>query len=355
MNKFFLSLILFSLFCIVSSANAWSYPVKQVTWHYCEQTWELCTIDLPHIIWADYLTYQDSQLYRRIYSVMWGWTYYNWWDFWFGSHQWVDIASTIGTPITAIWTWEVVEASDKWDWGKTIVIKHMIWWSPLWSVYAHLDEITVNYWDQVNEGDLIGKIGETGNTTGPHVHFQIDTSEGKHPYFPSNCEWSITEIVNEGRCWAKIKDNTLDPILFLETNWNIFLAEHKATDSTSNSISLTTKDLNYNLENSVVKQWWNTHLEITPKTYLNDNFLKEDIYVIASDGITLSPNKISYIWSWRQITFVGKGAWLQNVTLKTNNSNLKKYNILVLNDSMIDILQKKFKNNPSIQKILNNL
>ena len=355
MKKPLLWLAIFSLFCSVSYSNAWSYPVKQVTWNFCEQTWAACTIDLPRISWADYLAYQDSPRYRSIYTVMWWGTYYNWWDFWFGSHQGVDIASTQWTPITSMWDGEIVEAEEKWDWWNTIVIKHTVWRIFLWSVYAHLDEILVKVWDQVKEWDLIGKMWKTGNTTGIHVHFQIDTEDWKHPYFPKGCGWTITEIVNEWKCWNQIKEPTLDPILFLETNGAVFQAERNIDTVLRETDYLSASELNYKLWTSVIKQGSTTTLSITPKVLGRDVFLKEDLSIFATTGLYAETSKVAYVGSWRDIHLAGNKEGLHKLTIKSWNTTVKKYNIFVLSEEMITMLREKFSDNKAIQAILDNL
>lgn len=99
----------------------------------------------------------------------------------------MDIASSLGTPIYAIGTGQVINAQSKGDRGKVITIKHHFAGRYIYSNYAHLDEILVEPGEQVGEGQLIAKMGTSGYSTGPHIHFQIDTNEGKHPYHPSNC------------------------------------------------------------------------------------------------------------------------------------------------------------------------
>lgn len=99
----------------------------------------------------------------------------------------MDIASSLGTPIYAIGTGQVINAQSKGDRGKVITIKHHFAGRYIYSNYAHLDEILVELGEQVGEGQLIAKMGTSGYSTGPHIHFQIDTNEGKHPYHPSNC------------------------------------------------------------------------------------------------------------------------------------------------------------------------
>jgi hypothetical protein len=355
MKKNVLLVTMFSLFSFISVAYAWSYPVKQVTWNFCEQTWAACTIDIPRIEWANYLAYQNSPRYRSIYTVMWWWTYYDWWDFWFWSHQGVDIASTLWTPITAMWDGEVVEAEEKWDWWKTIVIKHTVWWSILRSVYAHLDEMLVKVWDQVKEWDLIAKMWKSWNATGIHVHFQIDISEWKHPYFPSWCDDSLTDKVNEWKCWEKVRENTLDPILFLETDWAIFLAERNSEVQIRESDYLSVSDLKLQLWTTVFKQGASTKLTVTPKKEGVDAFLKDDLSIVTTTGLSVSANRISYIWTWRDVLVVWNKSGLYKMSIKSWNSLVKKYNIFVLSEEMITTLRKKFPDNKVIQEILDNL
>lgn len=83
---------------------------------------------------------------------------------------------------------EVVFAQEKGERGNVIVIKHLWKGHVLHSVYAHLEKIEVQVGDLVKEGDRIATMGSTGNSTGSHLHFQIDINEeGDHPFFPKGC------------------------------------------------------------------------------------------------------------------------------------------------------------------------
>jgi len=53
--------------------------------------------------------------------------------------------------------------------GNTIVIEH----GDIETLYAHLSQINVNIGDSVAQGDEIGLAGSTGNSTGPHLHFEV--------------------------------------------------------------------------------------------------------------------------------------------------------------------------------------
>ena len=68
-------------------------------------------------------------------------------------------------------------------------------------------------------GQKIGEVGNTGNSYGNHLHFQIDITDQLHPYYYVRCGAgkSPINIVNTGDCRSSLIDNTIDPIAFLET------------------------------------------------------------------------------------------------------------------------------------------
>lgn len=85
-------------------------------------------------------------------------------------HNGIDIAAPLGTEVLATNHGMVVFEMDMILTGKTIIIDHG---SGIFSVYEHLNEILVEKGDFVSKGELIGKIGTTGFSTGPHLHFMI--------------------------------------------------------------------------------------------------------------------------------------------------------------------------------------
>lgn len=86
----------------------------------------------------------------------------------------VDLASPVGTPIYASAAGTVIISSFNTGWnhgyGNYIVISHP---NGSQTLYAHMSANLAKVGDQVEQGQLIGKIGMTGKTTGPHVHFEI--------------------------------------------------------------------------------------------------------------------------------------------------------------------------------------
>ncbi len=204
-----------------------SYPLKQVSKNsYCK-LWhrdflaEDCKIDLPIIEGARYQDYKNNLLYRRVYTVLRGGTYQFGWDAGFWSHLGVDIATAQWTPVTAIEDGEVITAGWVQGRGNTVVIRHIFGGQEIFSVYAHLDEVLVFVWEKVLEWKLIGKVWQTGNAFGNHLHFQIDINQsGKHPYYYSECGSDVMSIVEDGNCQIGLYTNTLDPIFFLETTKN---------------------------------------------------------------------------------------------------------------------------------------
>lgn len=92
-------------------------------------------------------------------------------------HKGLDIAAPLGTPVFAADDGKVmgVDNNDKNSWnkyqyGKYIVIEHS---NNLGTLYAHLSKQVVQEGDTVKRGDLIGYVGNTGYSTGPHLHFGV--------------------------------------------------------------------------------------------------------------------------------------------------------------------------------------
>lgn len=86
-------------------------------------------------------------------------------------HRAIDVAANTGTFITASDRGEVIRAG--WNdqgYGMFVVIDHNIDYITL---YAHMSEVFVKEGDIVSQGQIIGAIGSTGNSTGPHLHFEI--------------------------------------------------------------------------------------------------------------------------------------------------------------------------------------
>lgn len=112
-------------------------------------------------------------------------------------HTGVDIPSPLHKPVLAAGDGVVVFAgygllngrSDANDpYGLAVLIRHDYSYDgkTIYTVYAHLDRIDVEKDDQVKSGDPIGIIGMTGNTTGPHLHFEVrvDDSNGNRVQNP---------------------------------------------------------------------------------------------------------------------------------------------------------------------------
>jgi murein DD-endopeptidase MepM/ murein hydrolase activator NlpD len=87
-------------------------------------------------------------------------------------HKGIDISAGIGTKVYASATGKVVKviSSDKGH-GNCIVIEHGYGFR---SRYAHLSAFKVKEGDEVKRGDLIGLVGSTGRSTGPHLHYEIE-------------------------------------------------------------------------------------------------------------------------------------------------------------------------------------
>ncbi|NCN53232.1 peptidoglycan DD-metalloendopeptidase family protein [Candidatus Wolfebacteria bacterium] len=94
-------------------------------------------------------------------------------------HNGLDFAAPLGTPMVAaedgivLAAWNQDEYCYRGAYGKFIAIEHN---NNLTTLYTHLSLMVVNEGDQVKRGDVIGYVGNTGYSTGPHVHFGVYAS-----------------------------------------------------------------------------------------------------------------------------------------------------------------------------------
>lgn len=86
------------------------------------------------------------------------------------AHMGVDYAAPTGTPVRTIGDGVVEFAGVQGGYGNVIYIRHR---SNQTTVFAHLSRIGVRQGQKVNQGDLIGNVGTTGASTGPHLHFEF--------------------------------------------------------------------------------------------------------------------------------------------------------------------------------------
>jgi murein DD-endopeptidase MepM/ murein hydrolase activator NlpD len=87
-----------------------------------------------------------------------------------GFHPGIDLAATSGTPIHAAAAGVVVIAGDCGGYGNCVVIDHGVQMATL---YAHQSQLLVQVGEHVDAGQVIGLVGSTGASTGPHLHFEV--------------------------------------------------------------------------------------------------------------------------------------------------------------------------------------
>ncbi|CAL9519397.1 hypothetical protein SUDANB145_03783 [Streptomyces sp. enrichment culture] len=89
---------------------------------------------------------------------------------WADRHTGQDFAVPVGTPVRAVGAGRVVKVSCGGAFGVQIVLQHA---GGYYTQYAHLAGVAVDQGDRVEAGQWIGQSGSTGNSTGPHLHFEV--------------------------------------------------------------------------------------------------------------------------------------------------------------------------------------
>lgn len=232
------ALLFFLVFSIISRdsyVSAWEemiYPLKEISKLECRFTkfselWSNCKEQLPILKTKDYKKYAKQSWgynkFTRLYTVLWWASYKYGWDVWNWGHMWTDIATAEWTPVYNIYTWKVIHAK-KWihTWNM-VSVEHIINWKTVVSNYMHLSKISVKKWQKINTWVKIWEVWSTWNSTWNHLHFQIDYDTPYHPYYYSydTCPYAYSKISESSICFDELKANTIDPLLFLESQWAV--------------------------------------------------------------------------------------------------------------------------------------
>jgi murein DD-endopeptidase MepM/ murein hydrolase activator NlpD len=130
-------------------------------------------------------------------------------------HAGVDLKLAAGTPIQAIAGGRVQSVSTTTQLGLHAIIEHRLKdGTRFFSIYGHMQSATVSAGDDVQPGSIIGRVGSTGRSSGPHIHLQVDRStddeDAEHiPYNPLT-----TPSEEEINHW------TVHPIAFIDRYQN---------------------------------------------------------------------------------------------------------------------------------------
>lgn len=116
--------------------------------------------ELPFEYTAPVAGYDSSGFGYRVHPIQGGVKF----------HYGTDFAANTGDDICAFADGYVYAAGEGSGYGKYYIITHEGGYSTL---YAHMSEFVVGEGDMVTKGQVIGKVGQTGNATGPHLHFEL--------------------------------------------------------------------------------------------------------------------------------------------------------------------------------------
>lgn len=94
---------------------------------------------------------------------------------WGTIHRGIDLAGPVGLPLKAMSSGVVTFAGQQSGYGNIVQIKY---WDGTVSYYGHMNSIAVKVGQSVNPGDVVGQLGNSGYSTGPHLHLEIHPGGG---------------------------------------------------------------------------------------------------------------------------------------------------------------------------------
>jgi murein DD-endopeptidase MepM/ murein hydrolase activator NlpD len=106
-----------------------------------------------------------------------------------GYHTGIDVACKVGTDIIAVADGKIEKA----NWGSSYGVQLVQKVDGGWVIYAHLSKALVKAGDKVVKGQHIAESGNTGNSSGPHLHFEMR----------DNIRWSAGKDINPAAILAK--------------------------------------------------------------------------------------------------------------------------------------------------------
>jgi murein DD-endopeptidase MepM/ murein hydrolase activator NlpD len=130
----------------------------------------------------DFYDYHTSKLIRDIRNIPLGMPHYGEMSSHYGYrsnpfggrstefHSGMDFKGNIGDPIKATADGEIVWADWKGGYGRTVIVKHDYGYETL---YGHMSGLNVLLGQKVKAGDVVGFLGSTGRSTGPHLHYEV--------------------------------------------------------------------------------------------------------------------------------------------------------------------------------------
>ncbi|MEK5106373.1 peptidoglycan DD-metalloendopeptidase family protein [Cytobacillus sp. FSL K6-0129] len=118
-----------------------------------------------------------------------------------GHHKGIDIAAEIGTPIHSVDSGVVTRSYYSDTYGNVVFIQHH---NDTETIYAHLKKRLVFEGEVISAGDTIGEMGNTGDSSGVHLHFEVHANE-----------------------WTFSKENALDPFLVFNHDEDTILVSGK--------------------------------------------------------------------------------------------------------------------------------